>query len=117
MGDYGVAITWGEAKAGRERQSLDLWADAVAFNEKVVANGQAERWDVVFFEPSGAGPSGAVRYYGTAEQMDALTRSEEFTRLLMRGQLLLHAFGVRRFMTGQALVDGMGQYSSMLDAL
>lgn len=115
MGDYGISVTWGEAKMGREKRAIELFLDAVAFNEKLVANGAAERWDVVLFKPSGRG---AVHYYGSVEQMDALAaRSEEFLSIVGRGELLLHAFGFKRFVTGEALASSMGNFSTLLESL
>jgi len=117
MADYGLAVTWGEAKAGREKKAIELFGEAVAFNEKLVANGGMERWDVVGFEPIGSAPAGVMRYYGTAAQTEALVTSEEFSRLIGRGQLTLDSFGFRRFVTGQALMEEVGRYSSAIDAL
>jgi hypothetical protein len=117
MGDYGLGVTWGEFKPGRERKAFDLWAEALAFNEKLVADNKIERWDAVLFEPSGAYPLGAVRFYGTAEQIEALASSEEFTSIVYRGEFLLNGFGFRRFITGQALLDAVGRSAVLIDSL
>jgi hypothetical protein len=117
MADYGLAVTWGEFKPGRERKALDLWAEAVAYNDKLVADGRVERWDAVAFEPSGAYPSGAVRYYGSAEQIEALVASEEFVNIVTRGQLCLFNFGVRRFVTGQSLFDEVVRSAALIESL
>ncbi len=117
MGDYGVSVTWGEPKLGREKQATELFLHAVTLNDDLVANGTVERWDAILFEPSGNGPGGAVRYYGTVEQMEALVRSEGFLTIVARGEILLHDFGFRRFVTGQALAEVMGRFSTLLDSL
>jgi hypothetical protein len=117
VADYGVAVTWSEPRPGREKASLDLWGEAISFNEKLVADGQVERWDGVAFEPSGTGPGGAVRYYGTAEQIQALVTSAEFSSLIVRGQLFLSTFGFRRFVTGQAMAEEFGRFTTIIDSL
>jgi hypothetical protein len=117
MADYGVAVTWGEAKPGRERQALEVWADAITLNDKVVADGRVERWDAVAFEPAGGPPLGAIRFYGTAEQVDALVRADDFTDIILRAQLTVSSVGYRRFTTGDALGDGFARLSAAIDSL
>ena len=117
MADYGVAVTWGEAKPGRERQALEVWADAITLNDKVVADGRVDRWDAVVFEPSGGPPLGAIRLYGTAEQIDALVRADDFTDIILRAQLTVSAVGYRRFTTGDALADGFARLSAAIESL
>lgn len=58
MADHGVAVTWGDSKPGREKKAIDVFAEATTNNDKAVANGKIESWDVVFFEPSGTPPAG-----------------------------------------------------------
>jgi hypothetical protein len=117
MGDYGIAVTWGDTKPGREMKALDLWADAMTQNEKAVADSRIERWDAIVFEPSGGTPAGVVRFYGTDEQIEAWIRSADFQETVVRGELLLNNFGYRRFMTGDALVEGFGRFAQAVSAL
>src|SRR5579863_367258 len=117
MADYGLAVTWGELKPGREKKTLELWGDAVAFSDKLVANGGMERWDAVVFEPSGAYPQGVVRYFGTTEQVDALTLTQEVQTIVARGQHYLVGFGFRRFVSGDALFAEIGRFAEIIDTL
>ena len=117
MADYGVAVTWGEAKPGRERQALEVWADAITLNDKAVADGRIERWDAVVFEPGGGPPVGAIRFYGTAEQIDVFVRADDFMDIIMRAQLMVSSVGYRRFTTGDALADGFARLSAAVESL
>jgi hypothetical protein len=117
MGDYGVAVTWGDAKAGRDQKALELWADAVTQNDKAVADSRIERWDAIVFEPSGSPPAGVVRFYGTREQIEAWIQADDFQETMMRGGLLLNAFGYRRFMTGDALAQGLARFAQAISTL
>lgn len=117
MADYGVAVTWNDTRSGRERQALNLWVESIAMNDKAVANGELEKWDAVMFEPSASGPAGAVRLYGTDEQVEAFIRTDEFTDIVLRAQTLLTGFSYRRFMTGQAMAEGFAKASAIIDAL
>src|SRR5579864_3952838 len=89
MADYGVAVTWGDPKPGREKKALELWADSVAVNEKAVANGRIESWDAVIFEPTASPPAGAIRLHGSQDQIDQFVRSEDFQDIINRATLLL----------------------------
>jgi hypothetical protein len=117
MADYGVAVTWGDPKPGRERKALELWADTVAMNEKAVANGRIESWDAVLFEPAASPPAGVIRLHGTQEQIEQFIRSEDFDDIISRATLLLFNVGLRRFLEGNALLEGFARYTKLIDAL
>jgi hypothetical protein len=97
--------------------ALELWADAVTTNEKAVANGLIEKWDAVVFEPAPGGPTGVIRVYGTREQVNAYIESDDFSNQLMRSQVLLDGVGLRRFVTGGALMDEFAQYAQLVESL
>ena len=117
MADYGVAVTWGDVKPGREKQSLAVWADGVALNDKAVANGRLERWDAVLFEPTGAPPSGAIRLYGSQAQIDEFIHSEDFQSVILRAGLTINAVALRRFTTGEALTQSFARFATAVDTL
>lgn len=117
MADYGLAITWGEPRPGREHKALELFSESVTANEKAVANGQIEKWDAIMFEPNGNPPAGAIRFYGTQEQIEAILQDGDIRSILMRAGLYLSNFGIRRFTTGDALMAGMGGYMEALGTL
>jgi hypothetical protein len=117
MADYGVAVTWGDVKPGREKQSLAVWADAVALNDKAVANGRLERWDAVLFEPMGAPPLGAIRLFGSQAQIDEFIHSEDFQSVILRAGLTINAVALRRFTTGDALNESFARFATVVDTL
>ena len=117
MADYGAAVTWGEVKPGRERQSLEVWADSISINDKAVADGRLERWDTVIFEPAGGPPLGAIRVYGSQDQVDAFLRTDDFADVILRAGLSVSSVGYRRFTTGSALADGFARFSAAVESL
>jgi hypothetical protein len=117
MADYGVAVTWGEVKPGRERQALEVWADSVTLNDKAVADGRVERWDAAIFEPAGGPPLGVIRFFGDQGQIDEFIRSEDFQDIILRAGMFISALGYRRFMTGDALADGFARFSAAIESL
>ena len=117
MADYGLAVSWGDVKPGREKKALELWGEVVAFYDRAVADGRIERWDAALFEPSATAPGGVLRCHGTADQVQALAVSVDFLHLLGRAQQLLFNLGIRRFVTGQAMVDAFGRMSTIVESL
>jgi len=117
MADYGVAVTWGDPRPGREQKALQLWADSIGLNEKAVADGRIESWDAVIFEPSATPPAGVLRFHGTGDQIERFIRSEDFEDVLERATLLLSNVGVRRFVTGNALAEQFGRYAKLVESL
>jgi hypothetical protein len=117
MGDYGVETTWGDPKTGREQKALELWGDVVAQNEKDIANGLIERWDGIVYEPSAGPPAGAMRFYGTQDQIEKYIRSDTFQDVLTRAVTLLDNVGIRRFLSGDALAQDFARYANVLNSL
>jgi hypothetical protein len=117
MGDYGVSVTWGDPKPGREAKALELFMESVAVNDKAVADGRIERWDSIFFEPTGSPPAGASRFYGSREQIEAFITAEDTQNIIQRAGLLLQNFGYRRFVTGDALAEIVGAYGQLVTTL
>ncbi len=117
MGDYGVCLTWGDPKLGREAKAIELFMEAAGFSDKAVADGRIERWDSVFFEPNGSPPNGATRCYGTREQIEAFIAADDTQNITRRAGMVLQYFGYRRFVTGDALIEVVGAYGQLLSAL
>jgi hypothetical protein len=117
MADYGVAITWGDPKPGREKKALDLWGDAVTMTDKAAADGRIDSWDAVIVEPSATPPAGVMRIHGTQDQIEQFIRSEDFEDVLDRSTLLLFNVGIRRFVQGNALMEGFSRYTTLVESL
>ena len=117
MSDYGVSVTWGDPKTGREKKALECLAEATTNKDKAVANGKIASWDLVVLENSGTPPAGVIRIYGTEEQVEAYIRSDEFLDPFMKATLTVNNVGLRRFTTGAALAEQIGTYASLIDSL
>jgi len=117
MADYGIAITWGDPKPGREQKALELFGDSVTINDKAVSNGKIASWDVVVFELSATPPAGVIRMYGTQDQIEEFIGSEDFQGPVGRASVLLNNVGIRRFQTGAALAEGLTRYTKLIESL
>jgi hypothetical protein len=117
MADHGVAVSWGDAKPGREKKALELWADAVVLNDKAVADSRISSWDAIVLDPSPTPPAGVTRIYGAQDQIEQFIRSDDFQGIVERATLLLNNVGLRRFMSGEALAQAFTRYASLIDSL
>ena len=70
-----------------------MWADGAALNEKAVADGRIERWDAVLFDLTGTPPVGAIRLFGTQDQIEEFVRSDDFRSVIQRASLTVNGVG------------------------
>lgn len=118
MGDYGHVTSWGGIRAGRERQALALWTDAIDFYEKAKANGLIDEYEVLLFQPTGGAlPAGIITLWGTQDQVDAIARNDDRMALQMRATLLLESHVETRAMRGAAMLEGVGTFQTLVDSL
>ncbi|RIK07277.1 MAG: hypothetical protein DCC48_04140 [Acidobacteria bacterium] len=97
---------------------MDLWADALTFAEKQKADANIEEYTVQLFTPTGGAiPAGILTYWGSEEQVLALLADEERTRIAQRANLLLEGFAEARTMRGEAVMEGVNEYSEIIDSL
>ena len=113
--DYGVAVTWGEARGGREQQGLDLFVEVATVYEKAIADGRLDSWDAVIFEPVGGLPGGEIRlYFNSSSELEAYLASDEYGTIFTRAGMLLHNMGMRRFTRGEVLAADLGRYADAI---
>ena len=118
MGDYGHVTAWGAIKAGREKQALALWADAIDLYEKAKANSLIDDYDVQLFLPTGGAlPVGIITLWGTQDQVEAIDRDEQRMALQTRASLLLDNLVQTRSIRGAAVFEGIGSFQQAIDSL
>jgi hypothetical protein len=118
MGDYGHVTAWSGIRAGRESQAMALWGDALDFYEKSKANGLIDEYETQLFQPTGSAlPTGIITLWGTDDQIDAIARNEERTRLQVRAGLILDHLVETRSVRGAAVLEGIGTFQEAIDAL
>ena len=118
MGDYAHVTAYGSIRAGREKQALAVWADAIDFYEKAQANGLIESYDVMLFQPSGGAlPTGLISMWGSEDQIDAVSRNEDRLALQIRAGLVVEDLVETRAMRGAAVLEGVGRFQQAVDSL
>jgi hypothetical protein len=103
MADAALFIGWGNAIAGREQKALQVFGEAIQYDERLQQQGEIESFEAFLLEPHGGDLSGFLLIRGDAEKLSRLRVDPEFVRLNGRAQLVVQNFGVVAAWTGQEL--------------
>jgi hypothetical protein len=97
---------------------MALWAEAVEFYEKAKANALIDDYEVQLILPTGGAlPNGMILLYGSQDQVDAIRRNEERTRLQAKAGVLLEGLVETSAIRGNAVLEGIGTFNEVIDAL
>lgn len=110
MADDALFIGWGEVVRGREQQALEVFAETVSFWQEAQANGRVDGFEPCLLQPHGGGLTGFMLVHGERTQLDALSASPEFARLMARANTIVEELGIVRAYCGEALAQQMGLF-------
>lgn len=79
MADRVLFISWGATVRGREARGLEVFNEAMGMLGRMQQEGRIESFDVAVLEPNGD-MNGYVVVHGSAEQIAAVRRDDEFLR-------------------------------------
>ncbi len=117
MADDALFIGWGEVVRGREQQALEVFGETVAFWQEAQANGRVDGFEPCLLQPHGGGLAGFMLVHGQRAQLDALSASPEFARLMARANAIVEELGVVRAYCGESLAQQMGLFQEASSAL
>jgi hypothetical protein len=117
MADSGLFIGWGQVVRGREGTAVDSFNDTVGFLGQLQADGRIEDFEICFLEPHGGDLAGFMLLRGSAEQMDAVRRDEEFERHMLRADLNVEGLGLVSAALGGRIARQMTIYQEEIGAL
>lgn len=115
MADSGLFIGWSTPVRGREAKGLDVFADALAFQQKAQEAGETESYEVALLEPHGGGLNGFILVRGSEEQIAAQRANEEFQRINARASLVVDDLGVVDVALGEGTGEQIGIYRQAID--
>ena len=96
MADHGIFIGWEEMVVGRERQSRQVFGEALAYMAAQEQVGNIESHEVVLPSARGGDPQGFILMRGDRDKLHDVVTSPEWQRLVTRAGLIVHDFGVVR---------------------
>jgi hypothetical protein len=117
MADSVLFVGWGTPVRGREQKAQDVFQESVEYWGKLQADGQIESIEVVLLGAHGGDLNGFAILRGEGDKLDAVQRSEEFTRLITRANLIVDSLGVVPGITGEEVAAQLALGRAQLDEL
>src|SRR5438552_18598173 len=111
MTDSALFIRWGATAGGRERQSVELFAESLRYLTGLVEQGRVASVEPFFLEPHGGDLEGFFVVRGDQEELNRIRTGDEFQRLAVKAQVLVQAFGVVGAVTGERLNKHMAWFA------
>ncbi len=110
MANAALFIGWGQVARGRERQSLQVFNEAVQYWAGLQQRGEIESFEPVALEPHGGDLQGFALLRGDREKLNRIRHSEEFLRLTARAAYCVDAIGVVGASIGEELQRNFANY-------
>jgi hypothetical protein len=117
MPDSGLFIGWGKVVRGREGPAVDSFNETVGYLGQLQGDGRIEDFELCFLDPHGGDLDGFMLLRGSAEQMDAVRRDEEFQHHMLRADLFVDNLGVIGAALGERIAQQMALYQEEVGAL
>lgn len=83
-----LLMVWGQPVRGREKRANDQLRESVRYLKRLQEEGRIERFEWGGLAPQAEDLWGFVLLRGTTEQIDALRRTEEYARWVLRVSLV-----------------------------
>ncbi len=112
MANGALFIGWGDVVRGRERQSLEVFNEAVQFFGGLQQQGDIQSFDVVGLEAHGGDLNGFFLLRGDRDRLNQLRYSDEFVRIINRGSAVVNNIGVVSAFTGDELGGLFANYQN-----
>jgi len=113
MADRVLFISWGEPIAGREEHSLEVFNDAVGLYGRLQQEGKIESFDVVLLNGRSE-IDGYMELHGTHEQLDAVSESDDFRRMLIDAALVVQNLRLGEGVTNEGIGPEMARYQEAI---
>lgn len=116
MSEASLFIGWGTPARGREKAALEVFDESVQYWGRLQQEGQIERFDVAILTPHG-GLGGFAVLHGTAQQIDAVRRSDEFRHFINSANLRVDGLELCDAWVEEGLAEMLAQYRKELENL
>jgi hypothetical protein len=100
--DAAVITTWGRPVIGREAKSLEVFMDFLTFWAKQAADGKCSEPEPFFATDAS---SGLAIVRGKSDALNEILDSEEYERLVTKGQFIVEDLKVHMYLAGDEEVQ------------
>jgi hypothetical protein len=113
MADRVLFISWGAPVRGAEERGLEVFNEALGLYGRMQQDGRIEGFDVVLLNPNGD-LNGYMQLRGTAEQLAAVSESDDFQRVLIDASLIVDGLRVIDGYTNEGIARQMSLYQDAI---
>ncbi len=117
MADSGLFVGFGLPVRGRERQAIKIFNETFEYSSRLQQEGEIESFEPVLLEPHGGELGGFFLLRGEKEKLARIRSSQEFERLILRGELIVENIGVVSAFLGERLMSQMSLFSQQVEEL
>jgi len=114
MADAALYLGWGEVARGREKAALDVFNESMQYHGRLQKDGKIESFDVAILNPTGGDAGGFILVRGTAQQIDALRRDDEYLDLVTRVQMIVHGLRLTDAIVDEGLVQQIARFEKVV---
>ena len=94
MAEYALFIGWGPSRVGREAAAARLFAESIAYWNRLKDAGEIESIETVILSPHGGDLTGFALLRGAPDKLARISMAPETQALTMRVQLCRDGVGV-----------------------
>jgi hypothetical protein len=102
--DAALVTTFGYPVRGREAKSLEVFTEFLTFLGKQAAEGRCSHPEPFFAADTS---NGMVIVRGRSDALAEITDSEEYEKLLSKGQMVVEDLKIHWYLTGEEIDRGM----------
>lgn len=114
MANAALLIRWNRPVPGREQQALSLFGKSLEYYGTLQSEGAIESFEPVLLGPVGIDLGGLILLRGSAEQLDALKREDQFVEMMISAEHLIEGFGVIDAYLEGELQSRMAKYAQVV---
>ena len=114
MADAALLIRWDRPVPGREPQALSLFGKSLEYYGTLQNEGAIESFEPVLLGPVSIDLSGFILLRGSADQLDALKREDQFVEMMISAEHLIEGFGVIDACLEGELQSRMAKYGKVV---
>lgn len=113
-----LLMVWGQPVRSRERQANDRLRESARYLKRLQDEGRIERFEWAALAPLTEDMWGFVLLYGTTEQIEALRRTEDYERWVLRVSLVAeHVRVLDATVDRELLARNMDFYDKTIEGL
>jgi hypothetical protein len=113
MADHVLFISWSTPVRGAEERGLEVFNDTLGFYGRMHQEGRIEGFDVMLFDPN-AEMNGCIQIHGSAEQLAAVRRDQEFQRMTIAAELIVDDLTLIEGYANEGVARQMALYQEAL---